>query len=74
MSRTPRTLDDFVAALTELDDPVMPATRWEHRYHEVEARLRQSDLDSTLRGADVLDLRERLSELWRRIHAPRLGT
>jgi hypothetical protein len=74
MSRTPRTVEDFDAALRELASDTLTSTRWEHRYYEVEAVLRSADLEGEVPPGDVLRLRSELGEVWRRIHAPRLGT
>jgi hypothetical protein len=74
MSRTPVTVEDFDDALRELDGDALPPTRWEHRYHEVDTILRQRDLAGEVPAQDVLRLREALADVWRRIHAPRLGT
>jgi hypothetical protein len=73
MSSTPRTVEDFDAALRELDGDALPSTRWEHRYYELDAVLRAADLEGTVPPGDVLRLRDELGEVWRRIHAPRLA-
>lgn len=74
MSRTPRTVEDFDAALRELAGDTLTSTRWEHRYYEVEAVLRAADLEGTVQPGDVLRLRSELGEVWRQIHTPQLDT
>lgn len=74
MAQILRTVEDFDAALDRLDDDTVPSTRWEHLWHAAVGDLRDADLAGTVHAHDVLRLRPAFDELWRSIHAPRLGT